>query len=42
MVIALYDYQPNDPQELALQYNEEYYLLDSSEIHWWRVQDKNG
>ncbi|CAO2642652.1 Tyrosine-protein kinase ITK/TSK [Lemmus lemmus] len=42
VVIALYDYQPNDPQELALQCNEEYYLLDSSEIHWWRVQDKNG
>ncbi|XP_016065011.1 PREDICTED: tyrosine-protein kinase ITK/TSK [Miniopterus natalensis] len=42
LVIALYDYQTSDPQELALQRNEEYYLLDSSEIHWWRVQDKNG
>ncbi|XP_036900712.1 tyrosine-protein kinase ITK/TSK [Sturnira hondurensis] len=42
LVIALYDYQTSDPQELALQRDEEYYLLDSSEIHWWRVQDKNG
>lgn len=42
LVIALYDYNTNDPQELALQSNEEYYLLDNSEIHWWRVQDKNG
>lgn len=42
LVIALYDYQTNDPQELTLQRNDEYYLLDSSEIHWWRVQDKNG
>lgn len=42
LVIALYDYQTNDPQELTLQRNEEYYLLDSSEIHWWRVQDRNG
>nr|KAF6480459.1 IL2 inducible T cell kinase [Molossus molossus] len=42
MVIALYDYQTNDPQELALQRNDEYYLLDNSESHWWRVQDKNG
>lgn len=42
LVIALYDYQTNDPQELALQRNEEYYLMDSSEIHWWRVQDRNG
>lgn len=42
LVIALYDYQTNDPQELALQCDEEYFLVDSSEIHWWRVQDKNG
>ncbi|XP_007528694.1 tyrosine-protein kinase ITK/TSK [Erinaceus europaeus] len=42
LVIALYDYQTSDPQELALRRNEEYYLLDSSEIHWWRVQDRNG
>ncbi|KAL4684108.1 hypothetical protein H8959_021802, partial [Pygathrix nigripes] len=42
VVIALYDYQTNDPQELALRRNEEYCLLDSSEIHWWRVQDRNG
>ncbi|EQB77238.1 cytoplasmic FMR1-interacting protein 2 [Camelus ferus] len=42
VVIALYDYETNDPQELTLQRDEEYYLLDSSEIHWWRVQDRNG
>ncbi|KAL8212133.1 UNVERIFIED_CONTAM: hypothetical protein K2H54_038745 [Gekko kuhli] len=42
LVIAIYDYQAQNPQELTLQCNEEYYLIDSSEDHWWLVQDKNG
>nr|XP_033783661.1 tyrosine-protein kinase ITK/TSK isoform X3 [Geotrypetes seraphini] len=41
-VIALYDYNTQDPQELMLQRNEEYLLVDNSEHHWWKVQDKNG
>uniref|UniRef100_A0A8C3NKU3 Tyrosine-protein kinase n=1 Tax=Geospiza parvula TaxID=87175 RepID=A0A8C3NKU3_GEOPR len=32
----------SNPQELTLQYNEEYYVIDSSEEHWWLIQDKNG
>ncbi|XP_053144152.1 tyrosine-protein kinase ITK/TSK [Hemicordylus capensis] len=42
LAIAIYDYTAQNPQELSLQYNEEYYVIDSSEVHWWLVQDKNG
>ncbi|NXH61674.1 ITK kinase, partial [Rhabdornis inornatus] len=42
VVIAIYDYEAQNPQELTLQYNEEYYVIDSSEEHWWLIQDKNG
>uniref|UniRef100_A0A8D0DWT0 Tyrosine-protein kinase n=1 Tax=Salvator merianae TaxID=96440 RepID=A0A8D0DWT0_SALMN len=41
-VIAIYDYVAQNPQELSLQCNEEYHVLDNSEVHWWLVQDKNG
>ncbi|KFU92954.1 Tyrosine-protein kinase ITK/TSK [Chaetura pelagica] len=42
LVIAIYDYEAQNPQELTLKYNEEYYVIDSSEEHWWLIQDKNG
>uniref|UniRef100_A0A8C0IAE4 Tyrosine-protein kinase n=1 Tax=Bubo bubo TaxID=30461 RepID=A0A8C0IAE4_BUBBB len=42
VVMAIYDYEAQNPQELTLQYNEEYYVIDSSEEHWWLIQDKNG
>ncbi|NWH77104.1 ITK kinase, partial [Piaya cayana] len=42
LFIAIYDYEAQNPQELTLQYNEEYYVIDSSEEHWWLIQDKNG
>lgn len=42
LVVAIYDYEAQNPQELTLQYNEEYYVIDSSEEHWWLIQDKNG
>ncbi|XP_054834386.1 tyrosine-protein kinase ITK/TSK [Eublepharis macularius] len=42
LVIAIYDYRAQNPQELTLQCNEEYYIIDNSEDHWWLVQDKNG
>ncbi|NXX66811.1 ITK kinase, partial [Spizella passerina] len=42
VVVAIYDYEAQNPQELTLQYNEEYYVIDSSEEHWWLIQDKNG
>uniref|UniRef100_A0A6J0VEI6 Tyrosine-protein kinase n=1 Tax=Pogona vitticeps TaxID=103695 RepID=A0A6J0VEI6_9SAUR len=41
-VIAIYDYSAQNPQELTLQCNEEYYVINNSEIHWWLVRDKNG
>uniref|UniRef100_A0A8C3F3L9 Tyrosine-protein kinase n=1 Tax=Chrysemys picta bellii TaxID=8478 RepID=A0A8C3F3L9_CHRPI len=42
LVMAIYDYKVQNPQELTLQRGEEYYVLDNSEDHWWMVQDKNG
>ncbi|XP_030360715.1 tyrosine-protein kinase ITK/TSK [Strigops habroptila] len=42
LVMAIYDYEAQNPQELTLQCNEEYYVIDSSEEHWWLIQDKNG
>ncbi|KAM8972925.1 tyrosine-protein kinase ITK/TSK isoform 2-T2 [Pelodytes ibericus] len=41
-VLALYDYKTQNSQELALCRGEEYLPLDTSENHWWKVQDKNG
>ncbi|XP_075458300.1 tyrosine-protein kinase ITK/TSK isoform X2 [Ascaphus truei] len=40
--LALYDYKTQDSQALALCRGEEYLPLDTSEPHWWKVQDKNG
>ncbi|XP_073423983.1 tyrosine-protein kinase ITK/TSK [Dendrobates tinctorius] len=40
--VALYDYTTKNSQELALRRGEEYLQLDTSEMHWWKVQDKNG
>ncbi|XP_077122541.1 tyrosine-protein kinase ITK/TSK [Ranitomeya variabilis] len=40
--VALYDYTTKNSQELALRRGEEYLPLDTSEMHWWKVQDKNG
>lgn len=42
IVIAIYDYTAQNPQELPLLCNEEYCVIDNSEVHWWLVQDKNG
>ncbi|XP_070595104.1 tyrosine-protein kinase ITK/TSK [Erythrolamprus reginae] len=41
-VVAIYDYIAQNPQELTLRCNEEYYVIDDSKAHWWLVQDKNG
>ncbi|XP_072256544.1 tyrosine-protein kinase ITK/TSK [Pyxicephalus adspersus] len=40
--LALYDYTTENSEELALRRGEEYLLVDTSEQHWWKVQDKNG
>uniref|UniRef100_A0A8C3XK20 Tyrosine-protein kinase n=1 Tax=Chelydra serpentina TaxID=8475 RepID=A0A8C3XK20_CHESE len=42
LVMAIYDYRAQNPQELTLQRGEEYYVIDNSEDHWWMIQDKNG
>ncbi|XP_063784448.1 tyrosine-protein kinase ITK/TSK [Pseudophryne corroboree] len=40
--LALYDYMTENAEELVLRRGEEYLPLDTSEPHWWKVQDKNG
>ncbi|XP_069824945.1 tyrosine-protein kinase ITK/TSK isoform X2 [Dendropsophus ebraccatus] len=40
--VALYNYRTENTQELALRRGEEYLPLDTSEPHWWKVQDQNG
>ncbi|XP_006021229.1 tyrosine-protein kinase ITK/TSK [Alligator sinensis] len=42
LMMAIYDYMAQNPRELTLQRNEEYYIIDNSEERWWMVQDKNG
>ncbi|KAJ1128580.1 hypothetical protein NDU88_006957 [Pleurodeles waltl] len=39
---AMYDYETQNSQQLMLQRGEEYLLLDCTDLHWWKVQDKNG
>uniref|UniRef100_A0A8C0GPP7 Tyrosine-protein kinase n=1 Tax=Chelonoidis abingdonii TaxID=106734 RepID=A0A8C0GPP7_CHEAB len=41
-VVALYDYQPMNAQDLQLQKGEEYFVLEESNLPWWRARDKNG
>ncbi|XP_043348631.1 tyrosine-protein kinase BTK isoform X2 [Dermochelys coriacea] len=41
-VVALYDYQPMNAQDLQLQKGEEYFILEESNLPWWRARDKNG
>ncbi|KAG9491128.1 hypothetical protein GDO78_006474 [Eleutherodactylus coqui] len=40
--VALYDYITENPEELALRRGEEYLPLDTVELNWWKVEDKNG
>ncbi|CAM5140158.1 unnamed protein product [Eretmochelys imbricata] len=41
-VVALYDYQPMNAQDLQLQKGEEYFILEESNLPWLRARDKNG
>ncbi|XP_019376757.1 PREDICTED: tyrosine-protein kinase BTK isoform X3 [Gavialis gangeticus] len=41
-VVALYDYVPMNAQDLQLQKGEEYFILEKSDIPWWRARDRNG
>nr|XP_005993132.1 PREDICTED: tyrosine-protein kinase ITK/TSK [Latimeria chalumnae] len=42
IVLALYDFLAQNPQDLSIRKNEEYYIVDSSDPNWWKLQDKNG
>ncbi|XP_027518939.1 tyrosine-protein kinase BTK [Corapipo altera] len=41
-VVALYNYQPMNAQDLQLQKGEEYFILEESHLPWWKARDKNG
>uniref|UniRef100_A0A3B4U7L1 Tyrosine-protein kinase n=1 Tax=Seriola dumerili TaxID=41447 RepID=A0A3B4U7L1_SERDU len=42
MVIALQDYTPQGDDDLPLQKDQEYVLINSSHPEWWAVQDNQG
>ncbi|KAB0393203.1 hypothetical protein E2I00_010774 [Balaenoptera physalus] len=41
-VVALYDYMPMNANDLQLRKGNEYFILEESNLPWWRAQDKNG
>lgn len=41
-VVALYNYEPMNAQDLQLQKGEEYFILEESHLPWWKALDKNG
>lgn len=41
-VVALYDYMPMNANDLQLHKGEEYFILEESNLPWWRARDKNG
>ncbi|XP_023677076.1 tyrosine-protein kinase ITK/TSK [Paramormyrops kingsleyae] len=42
VLVALHSFIPIGEQDLALHKYEEYIVIDSSDVNWWTVQDKNG
>ena len=42
MVMALYDYQKAEEEDLSLEKGEEYELLEQDQQFWWKAKDKNG
>lgn len=41
-VIAMYDYTPTTTQDLELRKNEEYIILEKSDLNWWKARDAYG
>ncbi|XP_013413800.1 tyrosine-protein kinase Tec-like isoform X1 [Lingula anatina] len=41
-VIALFDYDAAEADDLSLAKHEEYQILDDTREHWWRAMNKNG
>ncbi|RMB98312.1 hypothetical protein DUI87_25217 [Hirundo rustica rustica] len=41
-VVALYNYEPMNAQDLQLQKGEEYFILEESHLPWWKALDKSG
>uniref|UniRef100_A0A3P8UVX2 Tyrosine-protein kinase n=1 Tax=Cynoglossus semilaevis TaxID=244447 RepID=A0A3P8UVX2_CYNSE len=41
-VIALYDFNPSKEVDMELRKDEEYTILEKSDLNWWRARDKHG
>ncbi|XP_016063482.1 PREDICTED: tyrosine-protein kinase TXK [Miniopterus natalensis] len=41
-VMALYDFLPREPCDLALKRAEEYLILEKYNTHWWKARDRLG
>ncbi|XP_044536273.1 tyrosine-protein kinase TXK [Gracilinanus agilis] len=41
-VMALYDFLPREPCNLALKKGEEYLILEKYNLHWWKARDQRG
>ncbi|XP_023561772.1 tyrosine-protein kinase TXK isoform X2 [Octodon degus] len=41
-VKALFDFQPREPCDLALQRAQEYLVLEKPDSHWWKARDHLG
>ncbi|XP_070253140.1 tyrosine-protein kinase TXK isoform X1 [Myotis yumanensis] len=41
-VMALYDFLPREPCDLALKRAEEYLILEKHDTHWWKARDRWG
>uniref|UniRef100_A0A4W3HC28 Tyrosine-protein kinase n=1 Tax=Callorhinchus milii TaxID=7868 RepID=A0A4W3HC28_CALMI len=42
LVIALYDFHGQDPQTLSLEKDEEYVIVEKTDVNWWQVRDRLG
>ncbi|XP_050299277.1 tyrosine-protein kinase Btk29A isoform X2 [Anthonomus grandis grandis] len=42
VVVALYNYKAVEAEDLSLEKNMEYEVIDDSQEHWWKVRDSKG
>lgn len=42
VVVAIYNYKAIDSDDLSLDKNAEYEVIDDSQEHWWKVKDSKG
>lgn len=42
VVVAVYNYKAQESEDLSLEKNHEYEVIDDSQEHWWKVKDSKG